>query len=149
MTEAEWLACDDAEPMLEFLLGASGEVDEATSRKLAFYFPKVVVPGATKGDAGYARQQQRYAEHLRDVFGNPFCPARLPPDCLTPVVATLAQAAFDDLLFPSCTLDPVRLSILADALEDAGCTDAILAHLRSPGPHVRGCWAVDLILGKQ
>jgi hypothetical protein len=39
---------------------------------------------------------------------------------------------------------------LADALEDAGCTDAdILSHLRSPGPHVRGCWALDLLLGKE
>jgi hypothetical protein len=42
-----------------------------------------------------------------------------------------------------------RLGILADALEDAGCTDeVILSHLRSPGPHARGCWALDLALGK-
>jgi len=41
------------------------------------------------------------------------------------------------------------MPILADALEDAGCTDAaILEHCRGPGPHVRGCWVVDLILGK-
>jgi hypothetical protein len=43
-----------------------------------------------------------------------------------------------------------RLPILADALEDAGCVDAdLLSHLRGPGPHVRGCWALDLILGKE
>jgi hypothetical protein len=42
-----------------------------------------------------------------------------------------------------------RLPILADALEDAGCADAaLLDHCRGPGPHVRGCWVVDLILGK-
>jgi len=42
-----------------------------------------------------------------------------------------------------------RLPILADALEDAGCDQAdILEHCRGPGPHVRGCWVVDLILGK-
>ena len=41
------------------------------------------------------------------------------------------------------------LPVLADALEEAGCTDAdLLGHLRGPGPHVRGCWAVDLLLGK-
>jgi hypothetical protein len=41
------------------------------------------------------------------------------------------------------------LPVLADALEEAGCTDqTILDHLRGPGPHVRGCWAVDLLLGK-
>lgn len=42
-----------------------------------------------------------------------------------------------------------RLPVLADALEEAGVTDAdILAHCRGPGPHVRGCWVVDLVLGK-
>jgi hypothetical protein len=44
-------------------------------------------------------------------------------------------------------LDNARLAVLSDALEEAGCDDAILSHLRSPGPHVRGCWAVDLCLG--
>jgi hypothetical protein len=47
------------------------------------------------------------------------------------------------------TLKPARLAILADALEEAGCTALpLLEHLRSPGPHVRGCWALDLILGR-
>ncbi len=42
-----------------------------------------------------------------------------------------------------------RMSILADALEEAGCDNAdILAHCRGDGPHVRGCWVVDLLLGK-
>jgi hypothetical protein len=41
------------------------------------------------------------------------------------------------------------LPLFADALEDAACTDAeILGHLRGPGPHVRGCWALDLVVGK-
>jgi hypothetical protein len=43
-----------------------------------------------------------------------------------------------------------HLPILADAVEEAGCSDeALLGHLRGPDPHVRGCWAVDLILGKE
>jgi hypothetical protein len=59
------------------------------------------------------------------------------------VVPTLARSIYDDRAFD-------RLPLLADALEDAGCTDAeILGHLRSPGPHVRGCWAVDRILRKE
>ena len=42
------------------------------------------------------------------------------------------------------------MPVLADALEEAGCSDdELLGHLRGPGPHVRGCWALDLILGKQ
>jgi hypothetical protein len=44
-------------------------------------------------------------------------------------------------------LDEANLAVLADALEEAGCTNGeILEHLRKPGPHVRGCWAVDLVL---
>jgi hypothetical protein len=51
--------------------------------------------------------------------------------------------------FSDGLLDPDRLAVLADALEDAGCENAdVLGHLRSPGPHARGCWALDLILGK-
>jgi hypothetical protein len=54
----------------------------------------------------------------------------------------LAQIIYESFAFD-------RLPHLADALEHAGCTDAeLLGHLRSPGPHVRGCWAVDLVLGK-
>ena len=54
----------------------------------------------------------------------------------------IAQAIYDNRAFD-------RLPILADALEDAGCDNAdILAHCRGPGPHVRGCWVVDLLLGK-
>jgi hypothetical protein len=46
-------------------------------------------------------------------------------------------------------LDPARLAVLADALEEVGCEDEqILAHLRGPGPHSRGCWVVDMLLGK-
>jgi hypothetical protein len=84
---------------------------------------------------------------------------------LTPTVLSLAQAAYEERL-PGGTLDPLRLAVLADALEESGCTDeAILRHLRGweqvPGgagsawvrwdggaPHVRGCWALSLILNQ-
>jgi hypothetical protein len=62
---------------------------------------------------------------------------------------SLAQVAYDQRLLPSGMLEPARLALLADALEEAGCTNAdLLGHLRGPGPHVRGCWALDLLLGK-
>jgi hypothetical protein len=98
-----------------------------------------------------ARGDER-AEHcrlLRCVVGNPFRPVALNPAWLTPDVLALAQAASEERQLPEGALDPDRLRLLADALEDAGCTNAdILGHLRGPGPHVRGCWAVDLVLGK-
>jgi hypothetical protein len=65
-------------------------------------------------------------------------------------VVKLAQTVYDEREQPAGTLDAARLAVLADALEEAGCTNqSITDHLRGPGPHVRGCWAVDLILGKQ
>jgi hypothetical protein len=64
-------------------------------------------------------------------------------------VPQFARAAYDDRRLPEGTLEPAQLAVLADALEDAGCADAgLLGHLRGPGPHCRGCWAVDLLLGK-
>jgi hypothetical protein len=64
-------------------------------------------------------------------------------------VVRLAQAAYEERQLPSGHLDNARLAVLADALEEAGCDNAdILTHLRGPGPHVRGCWALDRLLGK-
>jgi hypothetical protein len=116
---------------------------------------------------------------LRDVFGNPWRPVRAlreqcwrcgPPDppakddpqfrasglcreCggagetsstwLTPIALGVARRAYD-------LRDWAALSPLSDALEEAGCEDEqVLGHLRGPGPHVRGCWATDLILGER
>ncbi len=90
---------------------------------------------------------------VRDVFGNPFRPAPAADAAglawRSSTVRALARAAYEERLLPEGTLDPGRLAVLADALEDAGCADAnLLGHLRGPGPHVRGCWAVDRLLGK-
>ena len=80
---------------------------------------------------------------LRDIFPNPFRPVVADPAWLTPTVQSIAGAIYADRAFD-------RLPILADALEAAGCTDAdVLLHCRQPGEHVRGCWVVDLVLGKE
>jgi hypothetical protein len=86
---------------------------------------------------------------LRDIIV-PFAAERdFAPSLLGPEVIGLAEAAYEERLLPSGHLDPVRLAVLADALEAAGCQDAqLLGHLRAPGPHVRGCAAVDAVLGK-
>jgi hypothetical protein len=90
---------------------------------------------------------------LRDIFGNPFRPAVLPDDLRTwqgGTIARLAEAAYDELQLPSGLLDATRLAVLADALEEAGCTDpVVLQHLRDGGEHVRGCWLVDLLACKK
>jgi hypothetical protein len=83
---------------------------------------------------------------FRDIFGNPFRRAAIPPTIRAwndGTAVKLAGAIYEERAFD-------RLPILADALEEAGCTDAeLLAHLRGPRPHVRGCWAVDAILDRK
>jgi hypothetical protein len=82
------------------------------------------------------------SDFIRDIFGNPFRPVALTPGWRTSTAVSLAQA-----IYHARTFD--RMLVLADALEDAGCDNAdILAHCRGDGPHVRGCWVVDLVLGK-
>jgi hypothetical protein len=84
----------------------------------------------------------RQCGFLRDIFGNPFRPVAVDPAWLTPGVVERARTIYDERTFQ-------RMPELADALEGDGCTNAdLLSHLRGPGPHVRGCWALDLILGK-
>jgi hypothetical protein len=114
---------------------------------------------AAGSDAGYYAEflDAQYAEQrvqtllLRDLFGNPFPPASLAPAWLAKdgTIPKLAQAVYEDRDLPSGHLDNHCLAVLADALEDAGCTDPeMLEHCRGPGPHVRGCWVVDLLLGQ-
>jgi hypothetical protein len=80
---------------------------------------------------------------LRCLFGNPFRSNAIDPRWLTSTVVDLATAIYDQRVFD-------RMLILADVLADAGCDNAeMLAHCRSDGPHVKGCWVVDLLLGKE
>jgi hypothetical protein len=92
--------------------------------------------------AGKAAEEVQHAVVFRDIVGNPFRPVAVLPAWQSSTVAALARGIYDDRAFD-------RLPSLADALMDAGCDDPdILAHCRSEGPHVRGCWVVDLVLGK-
>jgi hypothetical protein len=88
------------------------------------------------------RDHPEQAALLRCVAGYPFDPSAIDPAWRTSDAVSLAAGIYADEAFD-------RLPILADALMDAGCCDdRILSHLRSAGPHVRGCWVVDLVLGK-
>jgi hypothetical protein len=98
-------------------------------------------------NAAEAEERRAQAILLREVIGNPF----LPTPTIAPAwlhwqdgtIPKIAQCIYDERAFD-------RLPILADALEEAGCYDAeMLIHCRGPGPHVRGCWVIDLLLGKE
>jgi hypothetical protein len=86
-----------------------------------------------------------YVALLREVFGDPFRPVALEPAWVKwnrGALRGMAEAIHQERAYE-------RLAVLADALEDAGCGNAdLIGHLRAPGPHVRGCWALDLLRGQ-
>jgi hypothetical protein len=118
-------------------------------------------PGRPSRAASAERERTRVEVRalVRCVFGNPFRPVAFAPEWRTDTVVALARQMYEARDFSA-------MPILADALQDAGCdNDAILDHCRgkqegvsgepagsSPvqtAPHVRGCWVVDLVLGKE
>ena len=89
--------------------------------------------------SAFGIEQAHQANFLRDIFGNPFRPVSFSPRWRTDISLALAHQMYKSRNFDA-------MPILADALQDAGCdSDDILAHCRGPGPHVRGCWVVDLV----
>jgi hypothetical protein len=108
----------------------------------------------TRGRLSEMELRGEEAALLRCVVGPaPFRPLSVERSLLSKdgdLLLKLARAAYDERDLPSGHLDPVRLGVLADALEENRCTDAqLLGHLRGPGPHCRGCWALDAVLGKE
>jgi hypothetical protein len=144
---AAWSAATAVEP---------AEVYSADRRIAAAAYARYVAAAAT---AGFANDAAAYAiadyaatppevqcALLRDIFGNPFQPAPLDPRWLLwggGAVRELAQAIYDNRRFGD-------LPGLAELLAQAGCNDPdLLGHCRWGKDHARGCWAVDLLLGRE
>lgn len=98
--------------------------------------------------AGEAKELSRAAviqslSVFRDIFGNPFRSVTFAPEWRTAAAVALAESMYQARDFGA-------MPVLADALQDAGCEhEDILSHCRGPGPHVRGCWVVDLVTGRE
>jgi hypothetical protein len=102
---------------------------------------------ALEAEKGRIRKHSRLAANLcRDLFGNPFHPVAVAPSWLVAndaAVIKVAGSLYEEM-------DSNKFLVLADALEEAGCDCAdLLAHCHSREPHARGCWLVDLLLGKK
>jgi hypothetical protein len=104
----------------------------------------LVYHGAPFGKAFVRRGPQLAHALLLDIFGNPFRPMALSPSWRTDTAVALARQMYE-------SRDFAAMPILADALQDAGCdNEDILSHCRDEKQgHVRGCWVVDLVLGKE
>jgi hypothetical protein len=93
--------------------------------------------------SGRPDEPEAQADLFRDIFGNPFRPVGFDPRWRTDAVLAAAGRMYEGLDFSA-------MPVLAEALQDAGCDNAdVLDHCRGSGPHVRGCWVVDLVLGKE
>src|SRR5262249_30776145 len=104
--------------------------------------PRFLITARSLSPAKGKRLEACFCAILRDVFGNPFRLAAFAPAWRTSTAVQLARQMYEAREFSA-------MPILADALQDAGCENAeILDHCRGSGPHVRGCWVVDLVLGK-
>ena len=91
----------------------------------------------------FPEESQTGCDALREIFGNPFCPVAFSPSWRSSTAVALASQMYEGRDFGA-------MPILADALQDAGCDSAdVLGHCRGEGPHVRGCWVVDRVLGKE
>jgi hypothetical protein len=112
---------------------------EAAARRCAADDPATSLPNYSYMGKEYARA---LCDLVRDLFGNPFRPTRLDPSWLAFEAGTVGKLARG--IYQERAWD--RMPILADALEDAGCSDpSVLDHLRGPGPHYRGCWVLDRV----
>jgi hypothetical protein len=151
-----WMGQDAAaEMVVRSLAGGSVKVAHQVSGLIptAFYWAALANTKGTEfkdairdGEKAQANGRLFACLTVLETF-NPFRPVRVDATHRTPTIASLARAAYDERAVPSGELDPHRLAVLADALEEADAPGDMVAHLRSPGPHVRGCHTIDLILG--
>ena len=137
----------DIYPMVAISISGDRLVEAATSatlwRDACAGLSQVAATATGHNKQLWHYQNPRHCTYIREIFGRPpFRSDLFDLAWRTSTVTSLAETIYADRAFD-------RLPILADALEDAGCTDrAILDHCRQPGEHVRGCWVVDLVLGK-
>ena len=118
--------------------------DEGGGRGSLVFPRREALPGAEGAFDPQALREgnSRLADIARDILGNPFRPVKLKARWRSSTATQLARHIYESRDFSA-------MPILADALQDAGCdSEEILNHCRNEGKHARGCWCVDLVLGK-
>jgi hypothetical protein len=157
--EPRWRASDGAERITlhptHAALALAGIVCWCEPQKAAWYaasnahleVPYLANPGvgvhSRQRWEGEVAEKRAQCQLLREIFGDAFRSAVFAPDWRTDTAVSLARQMYESRDFSA-------MPILADALEEAGCTSAdLLNHCRGGGSHVRGCWALDLVLGKE
>jgi hypothetical protein len=137
----------DSSRFSKFSLGVRVAIDMAAATTEPQAYAAAFAMTASEAPLGgrmTATAADKYVCQLfRCVFGNPFRPVTFDRRWRSADAVGIARGIYEDRAFD-------RLPILADALEDAGCDHKnVLDHCRKPGPHARGCWVVDLVLGRK
>jgi hypothetical protein len=136
---------DPEEPGVHRLTAASMAFATTQDSPLAMAFWITDYPFPLAGYRGTREEANALiCSVFRDIFGNPFRPLAFDPAWRTSTAVALARQIYESRDFSP-------MPILADALQDAGCdNDDVLNHCRDTGGvHVRGCWVVDRVLGKE
>ena len=118
-------------------------LERLTDADLSDLSARIALSFGAQGGTEWCECRKLQADIVRDIFGNPFRPVTFSPDWCTGAAVALARTMYESRDFSA-------MPILADALQDAGCDeDTVLEHCRRPGEHVRGCWVVDRVLGRE
>jgi hypothetical protein len=143
------VAFRDANGLFDVHMAAFNELRDYADARFEKYRPSPDEPAqftpesAAQWERLGVQESCAQASLLRDIFGNPFRSIACAPQWRTDTAIALARTMYESRDFSA-------MPILADALQDGGCDSAeVLDHCRGPGPHVRGCWVVDLVLGKE
>jgi hypothetical protein len=146
-SKIRWRYPDTSDFAYRLTSGASVPIEPLSRESAALQrYPASAIAACRALDAAASEGVENHQTViLHEIFGNPFRLIHIDPALLAwqdGTVVKLAQAIYDERRFQDMT-------ILADALEEAGCDNAdVLSHSRGPGPHVRGCWTLDLLTGK-
>ena len=133
---ASFSAAKAADQKVRYAAEARGPIEHAAAL--------AALPDVSAGEEARKAVKIQHCRLLRDIFGSPVGPPlRFNASWHTPNAVALATAMYEQRDFS-------QMPALADALEAAGCADAnILGHCRSGQEHWRGCWVIDVILGRE
>jgi hypothetical protein len=148
--ESAWVLWDEGIPEAAESALATSYADLDLATREAGRYSAAAALSATQGTEVWKGRLRQQCHLLRDLMDDPFQPCVFASGWATPLGLSLAKSIYDAHDPESGHLHNAHLAVLADALEEAGCTyAALLNHLRSQELHVRGCFAVDLVLNKE
>jgi hypothetical protein len=141
LSESDWIAWSDPAPLLRLFAGQERKLGLLAEAARRVGLGPLLEPS---DQVAPLERRRRLCDLIRDLFGYPCRRFDFSPTWLSghrDTVVRMARAIYEEDRFTD-------LPVLADALEEAGCTNLhILNHCRGPGPHAKGCWVVDALRG--